>query len=123
MMNRLGKFFNFVTKDSVVGPVVLVAGTLFFWDEIPTWLSVGIVVLVGQFVFWVIAYRLGEERREFFTRLNKVFDSGSEDAKRQFHQRETVATLDDIARAAASIKGILWVIAILLFLLLARTIN
>lgn len=123
MMDKLGEFFNFVTKDSVVGPVVLVAGTLFFWDEIPTWLSVGIVVLVGQFVFWVIAYRLGEERREFFTRLNKVFDSGSEDAKRQFHQRETVAALDDIARAAGSIKSILWVIAILLFLLLVRMTN
>jgi hypothetical protein len=122
-MNKLGKFFNFVTKDSVVGPVVLVAGTLFFWDEIPTWLSVGILIIVGQIVFWVVAYRLGEERRKFFIRLNNVFDSGSEDAKRQFHQRETVAALDDIARAARSIKGILWVIAILLFLLLARTIN
>lgn len=123
MMNKLGRFFNFVTKDSVIVPVVIIAGTLFFWDEIPTWLSVGVIVLVGQFVFWVIAYRLGEERRNFLTHLNNVFDTGSEDTKRQFHQKETVAALDDIARAAGSIKGILWVIAILLFLLLVRTIN
>jgi len=123
VMNKLGRFFNFVTKDSVIVPVVIIAGTLFFWDEIPTWLSVGVIVLVGQFVFWVIAYRLGEERRNFLTHLNNVFDTGSEDTKRQFHQKETVAALDDIARAAGSIKGILWVIAILLFLLLVRTIN
>ena len=91
--------------------------------NIPSWLVVGIVFIVGQIAFWIVSYRIGKERREFFDRLNKIFDTGTEDAKRQFHQRETVAALDDIARAARSIKGILWVIAILLFLLLARTIN
>ncbi len=123
MMNKLGRFFYFFTKKSVVVPAALVAGTLFFWDEIPNWLSVGILVIAGQIFFWKIASELGEERRKFFIRLNNVFDTGSEDAKRQFHQKETVAALDDIARAVGSIKVVLWVIAILLFLLLAGTIN
>jgi hypothetical protein len=122
-MSRLVKFANFVTKDSVTVLVVLVAVAFLFWEKIPNWLTVGIVSIVGPIVFWMVAYRLGEERRKFFDRLNNVFDTGTEDAKRQFHQKETVAALDDIARAAGSIKGLLWGILILLFMLLVNATN
>lgn len=87
--------------------------------NIPSWLIVVVLLIAGQ----LIAYKLGKDRREFFDRLNKIFDAGSEDAKRQFHQRETVAALDDIARAAGSIRLLLWAILILLFLLLVNATN
>ena len=112
---KFGEFLGFLA--------MIVAAAWLFWDELPTWLIVGFLAVAGPIVFWKVAYRLGEERRKFFDRLNKIFDAGSEDAKRQFHQRETVAALDDIARAAGSIRLLLWGILILLFLLLANATN
>ncbi len=115
MIKKLVKFGKFVTKDSVIVLVVTAAVAFLYWDKIPSWLIVVVLLIAGQ----IVAYRLGEERRKFFVRLNDVFDTGSEDAKRQFHQKETVAALDEIARAAGLISLLLFGILILLFLLLA----
>ena len=115
MIKKLVQFAKFVTNESVIVLVVTAAVAFLYWDKIPNWLIFVVLLIAGQ----IVAYRLGEERRKFFVRLNNVFDTGSEDAKRQFHQRETVAALDDIARAAGSISLLLIGILILLFLLLA----
>jgi hypothetical protein len=115
VIKKLVKFGKFVTKDSVIVLVVTAAVAFLYWDKIPSWLIVVVLLIAGQ----IVAYRLGEERRKFFVRLNDVFDTGSEDAKRQFHQKETVAALDEIARAAGLISLLLFGILILLFLLLA----
>jgi len=87
--------------------------------NIPSWLIVVVLLIAGQ----LIAYKLGKDRREFLDRLNKVFDTRNEETRLQFYQKETVAALDDIARAAGSMKVLLLGILVLLILLLANAIN